>query len=268
MAICVPETDWSCESPEWVAALDPAVKARSEALAWSTLQALSGYRLSLCPITVRPCSRGCIEGRRTWTEAPAIYGGASSQTAFIPNINTDGLWVNSCGCARNDCSCTTLSELRLVGPIGGIVEITVNGAVLDPSAYRVDNGNTVVRLDGESWPACQDMEAALDDTEASTLGVTYYMGFAPDDLSKFAAGLMAAEFAKACTGKKCRLPAGVTAITRQGMTMEVQAGLFPNGYTGIEGVDAWLYTVNPNALKSAPRVTSPDYRAPRMTTFG
>lgn len=267
--ICVPETDWGCVDEAWVAGLDPAVKARSEALAWTTLQALSGYRISLCPITVRPCSRGCIEAARTWSEAPAVYGSGfyGSSGGFNPSVNSDGMWVNSCGCGPRDCSCSVLSEARLVGPVGGVVSVTINGAVLSPSAYRVDNGNLLVRTDGGVWPACQDMASSLGDTAKQTFGVTYYMGFAPDALSAYAAGVLAVEYAKACTGKKCALPSGVTTITRQGVSMEIQAGLFPNGFTGIQTVDAWLYTVNPSALKQPPRVSSPDYNRPRMTTY-
>lgn len=268
-AVCLPVTDWGCESPEWVAALDLQVKERSEALAWTTLQALSGYRLSLCPVTVRPCSRACADAARTWMVDPAVWGDGhyGATGSFSPNINAGGLWLNSCGCRSGDCSCTFLSEARLVGPVGGIESVTINGAVLDPSAYRVDNGNLLVRVDGGVWPACQDMAASLSDPTAQTFGVSYYMGFAPDLVSKYAAGLLAVEYAKACMGKKCALPNGVTTITRQGVSMEIQAGLFPNGFTGIQAVDAWLYTVNPNALKQAPRVSSPDYNRPRVTTF-
>lgn len=267
MSICVPDTtDWSCAADDWVDALDPAVKARAEALSWTTLQALSGYRIALCPVTVRPCSKGCIEAARTWEVAPVSWGGGT----FRPGINYNGSWVNSCGCGpRSDCSCGPLQEVLLVGPVGGIAKVTVNGVELTASAYRVDNGNRLVRLDGGTWPVCQDMGASLDDIDAQTFGVSYYMGMGPDELSSYAAGVLAVEYAKACNGdKRCALPAGVTQITRQGVTMEVQAGLFPNGYTGIQVVDAWLYSVNPHGLSMSPTISSPDYRPQRMTTWG
>jgi hypothetical protein len=48
------------------------------------------------------------------------------------------------------------------------------------------------------------------------------------------------EFAKACTGdKKCRLPGNVSQIVRQGLSIEVIGGSFPNGLTGIREVDTY-----------------------------
>jgi hypothetical protein len=266
MAICVPTTtDWSCAPEGFLEELEDGVQDRAEALAWTTLQALSGYRMALCPITVRPCSKRCSEAARTYRVAPIAWGGGS----FVPGINYNGAWVNSCGCGpRGDCSCGELQEAMLLGPVGAVTEVTVNGAVLDPSAYRVDNGNRLVRLDGGVWPTCQNMAASLEDIDAETFGVTYYLGLKPDSLADYAAGILAVEYAKACSGNKCALPSGVTQITRQGVSMEVQAGLFPNGYTGIRIVDTWLYSVNPHGLTMRPTISSPDYGTPRMTTFG
>lgn len=264
MALCVPETDWSCADPAWLDQLEPPVKLRAEQLAWSTLQALTGYRLAVCPIEVRPCSQGCIDAARTYYEAPVTASGYSAGGTFSPGINTSGAWVNSCGCRPNDCSCSSLSIARLEGPVGGIVSVVLNGATLDPSAYRVDNNNELVRLDGESWPACQDMAAPL--TEEGTFGVTYYRGLAPDNLAAWSAGQLAVEYAKACGGKKCALPSNVQTITRQGVSIDVSAGLFPGGATGIATVDAYIYTLNPYGLRTPSRVSSPDVRRPRMTT--
>ena len=260
-AICHPDVDWGCESEEWVDALDPTVKERSEAFAWLSLQSLSGYRLAICPVTVRPCSAGCIDLARTWQVAP-VWGGGT----FTPTINSSGMWVNSCGCRPNDCSCTAIPQARLIGPVGGIVSVLLNGAVLDPSAYRVDNGVWLVRTDGEPWPSCQDMVADPNTPDSNTFAVTYYMGFAPDPISSYAAGLLAVEYAKNCMGDTCRLPANITGITRQGVAMDVQAGLWPNGFTGIEEVDAWIFQVNPHNLKQPTTIASPDYRPGRMTT--
>lgn len=265
MSLCIPDTtDWNCADPTWLAELDPAVKLRAEQMAWSTLQALTGYRLSICPITVRPCSQGCIDAARTYYEAPVTAMGYSLGGAFSPGINTSGAWVNSCGCRPNNCSCTSLSIARVLGPVGRLVEVRLNGAAMTPGSYRVDNGNELVRLDGDTWPVCQDMAAGPDDED--TLFVTYYQGIAPDNLADFSAGLLAVEYAKACTGKKCALPPNVQSITRQGVSIEVSAGLFPGGATGIAAVDAYLYTINPYGLRTPARIGSPDFRPPRMTT--
>jgi hypothetical protein len=57
--ICYPAgTDWSCfGTPAEILELDPTIKARSEALAWSMLSALTAFRVSLCPVTIRPCAQ-------------------------------------------------------------------------------------------------------------------------------------------------------------------------------------------------------------------
>jgi len=157
-AICYPPgTDWSCAfSTEELDAMraDPeklAMMEKSEALAWMSLATLTADQIGTCPITVRPCKLGCNPGG-VYLTAPVV--GLSGR--FNPHINGQGVWVNSCGCTT-DCSCTTLCEAILPGPVGDIVEILLDGAVLDPSAYRVDNGNRLVRTDGGCWPACQDM---------------------------------------------------------------------------------------------------------------
>jgi hypothetical protein len=358
--VCYPDgTDWSCAyTPEEIAALDPATKERSEALAWSVLSALTGYRVSTCPVTIRPCLARCGWGG-TWTEAPVGMDGLSP---FI----SGGKWYNACGC-RDDCSCVSLCEVILPNGVGAVESVVLNGAVLDPTAYRIDNGNRLVRQDGECWPDCQDMSVPAtedyfeplegtygtsgrytftregdvvtltvmrDATENlpgtalesrftpldyqtiaqnlstrvtvqhltgtgtflianqvgtpaelvmqyiatpaepsvqgndDTFTVTYYPGVAPNEMTRYAAGVLANEFYLACSGKECRLPEGVTSVTRAGVTMEVATGMFADGMTGIAEVDAVIRVYNPYALKSRPMVMSPDRkRRGRITTW-
>lgn len=271
MSICYPDsTDWGCSlTEEEIAALDPVIKARSEALAWTTLQRLSGGNIAICSTIVRPCSIGCMAG--TWMTAPVTgatqYPWPSGRGWMNPQINSDGQWVNTCGCASPDsCSCTRVSEVRLPGMVGDIVRVTIGGANLTPTAYRVDNGNRLVRQDGNVWPLCQDMSVPATDDKAFV--VEYFDGVAPNEGINFAAGLLAVEFYRACTGHDCKLPAGVTSIVRQGITMEVQTGLFTNGYTGIQAVDAVIATYNPYARKSRPTVFSPDIPRGRTQSWG
>jgi hypothetical protein len=260
--ICYPDsTDWSCVPAEVIAALPPELKTRSEALAWSTLQALTGYFFSTCPITVRPCRRSCLPGGLAWPVAPVYVNGN-----FQPHINSAGYWVNTCLCGQDACSCTRICEVVLPGPVGGPMEVKIDGAVLDPTAYRVDNGNRLVRQDGECWPDCQDMNLPAD--EVGTWSVTYYRGTGPNSLLDYAAGVLAFEFSKACSGQDCRLPAGVTSVSRQGVSFQIQTGLFQNGFTGIQEVDAIVGLYNPGHLKAPPYVTSPDARTGRVTTLG
>jgi hypothetical protein len=235
---------------EWDA-LTEEVQARATALATSTLRRLSGYRVGGCPITVRPCTQGC------WSSLFATGGWGPTQLA-------DGTWVNTCGCTT-DCSCTTLCEVVLAAPVGPISWVKVDGIDIDPLDYRIDNGNRLTWIGvGECpWPSCQEM--ALPDTELGTFAVRYLNAHAPDSMAAWAAGTLAMEFAKACMGGKCRLPASVTSVTRQGVSFEITTGTFPDGVTGIREVDAWIGLWRP---EGSPTRTStvwyPGQRRPRV----
>jgi hypothetical protein len=268
-AICYPAgTDWSCAySTEQLDEMrgDPeklAMMEKSEALAWMSLATLTADQIGTCPITVRPCKAGC-RNSDTYLSAPV----AGLPGRFSPHINSAGVWVNACGCDTPDCSCTALCEAILPGPVGDITEVWLNGAVLDPTAYRVDNGNRLVRTDGDCWPLCQDMTQGEHGDEA--FSVTYYRGAAPDVVLLWIAGLLAVEWYKACSNDKtCRLPRGVRSVSRQGISYEIERNLFSEGTTGIPEVDALVTRYNPYGLKMAPTISTPQtIRRPRQTTW-
>jgi hypothetical protein len=183
-----------------------------------------------------------------------------------------GEWVNV-ACGTPQCSCTRLCEILLPGPVAALVEVSLDGALLPLSYFRVDNGYRIVRTDGDCWPSCQNLDAPLG--AAGTLGITYVPGIVPDAAGLWAAGVLACEFVKACnptSGAKCRLPASVTTIARQGLTMTLSTGMFEGNMTGIREVDAYLVAINPNGLRQPPMVWSPDvswakhrYETPQAT---
>jgi hypothetical protein len=227
--------------PDW-GDLDDALLCRSIDLAWSTLRTLSGGMVGNCPVLVRPC-----------LTSPCKVCSDYSLGVFRTG-ECEGCWANNCG--TSGCSCPSLSEIVLPGPVAEVWQVKIDGAALPVDSYRVDNGNRLVRTDGSVWPSCQDMSA--DVGESKTMGVWYIPGVVPDSAALWAAGVLTCEFSKACSGGKCRLPSSVTSIARQGVTMEFSTGMFPDGMTGIREVDAFLTSVNPNALKVAPKVWSPD----------
>lgn len=271
-SICYPPgTEWSCAYSEadlttmWADPHTAATMRRAEALAWSTLAALTAYQLGTCPIVVRPCAARC-KSAGSYRNGAGGYPGLPTPYmigSFNPHLEA-GVWVNSCGCqSAYDCSCTVLCEAILPGPVGRILEVKLDGAVLTPGSYRVDNQHRLVRTDGGCWPVCQDLG---HDDEDVGLWVTYYRGAAPNPLTLYAAGVLAAEYYLACTGNDCRLPAGVTSVSRQGVSFQVATGLFQNGFTGIREVDAIIGLYNPNGLTAPPSVSSPDMRGARITT--
>ena len=232
----------------------PTVQLRAKALAGQTMRMLTGYRVGGCAITVRPCTRSCVGSAGGWYS----YG-----PGFFPYQNSLGQWVNSCGC-QTDCDHLGAAQIALPGPVGRVDAVWLDGVELDESVYRVDNGNLLVRLDGGVWPTTQEMGLPL--TDAGTFGVTYLQGIPVDGLGAWAAGILACEYAKACSGGKCKLPSGVTSIVRQGIAMEIPTGAFENGLTGIREVDAYVQRWNPNHLKAGIGVWSPDLAVSTRTT--
>lgn len=256
---CLWPVDTACFTADWEA-LDPATQDRALALASSTLNRLTGYRVGGCPILVRPCKASCAEG---WPSYAAMYGSGGSSAGFSP-VNYGGVWVNSCGCSTA-CGCSALCEINLPGPVGEVYEVTLDGQVVNPDNYRVDNGTKLVWVGVEEcpWPTCQDLAAPL--TEANTFGIEYLNSYPVDALGAYAAAILAMEYAKACTGAKCRLPAGVTSVSRQGVSFEITSGAFPGGMTGIREVDTYIALWNPEGLRQSASVWFPGKDTPRVT---
>lgn len=264
MTVQVPEyggcpwpIDPACLTEQWETMAEP-VKVRAVALASSTLQRLTGGRVSNCPIIVRPCKPDAYHRQ---THMIPIYGGS-----FTPALNHLGQWVNSCGC-NTPCACDVSCEVKLPPPATRVEEVRVDGQVLPATDYRLDRNRLVYTGTGECpFPATQDL--SLPDTEEGTFSVTYLNAYPVDSLGAYAAGVLAMEYAKACSGTKCRLPAGVTSVMRQGVTMEIASGAFPGGLTGIREVDSFIAMWNPGGLQRGSTVYSPDRPAPRLTTWG
>jgi hypothetical protein len=246
---CPWDLDLTCIDVDQWNGFDPAVKTLATALASASLSALSAYRVGGCPITVRP-------GRQNSCCIPAYdtYGPRGSM--YSPGVNVAGLWINTCGC-NTGCDHGPSCSVRLPAPVGRLDEIRIDGVVLDLTDFRVDNGNLLVYGGNGDCP--------LPDTEVGTWSVTYLNSFAPDLLAQQAAAKLAFEFALSCGDDlhgQCRLPSGVTTIVRTGVTMEMAAGLFPEGFTGIPSIDAWISLVNPRTRKTQTRVSSPDVKGP------
>lgn len=244
---CVPwQPDMGC-APEWDS-LDPALQDRAIQMAWSTMRLLTGGMVGNCLVTYRPCvPKPCDTCAESWLLAPYLK---------------DGKWHNT-QCGTSKCSCVQLSEVRFPGKVAEVQEVYLDGALMDPTAYRLDHNNRLLRTDGGVWPACQDMR--LEHTDPGTYAVFYFPGVKPSSSGLWAIGVLAWEFSKACVGDKCRLPSSVTSISRQGVSMQFDNSMFSNGLTGIREIDAYILSVNPHKLKTPPLVFSPDVEHGRAT---
>lgn len=151
-------------------------------------------------------------------------------------------------------------------------EVRLNGAVVDEATYQIQSGRYLVRLRDENgvnpgWPCCQSLDLAT--TEVGTFSVTFTSGLPIPEGARAAASVLACQLGLACGGpdisKFCALPANVTSIARQGVTMNKGRVLsaFSLRKTGLSDVDLWLEAVNGAGLLAPSRVVSADDPAPR-----
>jgi hypothetical protein len=122
-------------------------------------------------------------------------------------------------------------------PVTAVVSVTVDGELLDPSAYRLTRAGWVERLTG-TWDVCGDVT-----------DIVYQFGEPPPEGGVQAAVQLAIQLMLDLTGdSKCRLPQRVTSITRQGISMSMidPMDFLPDGRTGFYLTDLWLASVNPH----------------------
>lgn len=237
--------DITCESPS---ATGSAVQTATEVL-WG----LSGRQYGLCEVTLRPCRKDCAVGY--WDTQWFPWSGTYPQPALI-----GGQWFNLvCGGCGGDCSCTSISEVVLPNVVNEILEVKVDGEILDADEYRVDNGNLLVRL-GADWPRCQELN--LPDTEPDTWSVTAVYGLEVPEAGKWAVGELACELLKSMRGDECALPPNVTQMTRQGISFTF-SDLLKDGKLGLTLSDLFLASVNPHSLASRSRTYSVDHPGAR-----
>lgn len=241
----MPNTIWPVKWTTDITAVDPETVDIAEKFAGSVLRMLTGRRVGNVPVTVMPCARTCAHPRNVALGNP-----------FHPILLETGQMAN-CFC-NGSCSCDSAPKVYLDSPVGAIVEVKVNDAIVPPTSYRLENGNWLVRTDGEGWPPCA----------GDRFTVTYMNGHPVDAIGQYVAGVLAAEYLKAMSAdKKCRLPAGVRSLSRAGVTIEVETGMFPGNVTGLKEVDSYLMLWNPSGMKIAPTIHSIDRRRNRQVSW-
>lgn len=216
-------------------------------------------------MTYRPCNPGC-QGARGYVAYPVGSAMAGAVGPWMSPYLDAGVWRN-CLCP-GPCSCRASCEVPFPGPVASVSEVKVDGVVVTADAYRldVDRGITyLVRVDGDCWPRCQDMDLA--DTEAGTMSVTYVPGEVLPLSGAAATGRLAAEFVKQCQGGDCALPDQLVSLSRNGVEVQVAdpATMLDAGLTGVESVDLWIRSVNPHRQAQRSRAYSPDAAAGRYT---
>jgi hypothetical protein len=259
-ALCAWVIDTSC-CTGWDE-FTPEIQERAAGWATGILDLLTGQQFARCPVKIRPCGSRCgwYGGYLTYPVDAASSAGMGAPW-MVPYIGAGGVWRN-CTCA-GPCSCRATCEAHIGGGQGvaEVLEVKVNGLVVPSTSYRLDdqNGPVLVRVDGECWPECQNLD--LTDDEPDTWSVIYRPGQLLPKIGELAAGELACEFARACVGDEgCQLPSQLVSMSRNGIEVQVAdpAQLLENGLTGLPNVDLFVKAVNPARLTHRPRVLTPD----------
>jgi hypothetical protein len=159
-------------------------------------------------------------------------------------------------------------------PIQAVGEVVIDGAIVDPATYRLDENRWLTRLADSNgvrqlWPQWQWLDRP--DTAIGTFRIgplTY--GLVPPISGKLHAARLACEFAKACSTnaddqEACQLSAQVKTVVRQGVTYDIVPVAEQVG-TNIPEIDKWVAAVNPKKLQASGRMVRPDWvlnRGPR-----
>jgi hypothetical protein len=231
-----------------------AIQAASE-----ILYQLTAQRFSLCQVELRPCRQSCY-GNFPW------YSWWQYGTYPQPYW-WNGTWYNlACGsCPGDSCSCPGLDQTTLPGPVASITSVTVDGVLLVPGTdYRLDDYRKLVRLGGQLWPFCQNMNLAA--TEVGTWSVVAVYGEAVPVIGRMAVGELGLELVKyIMCDDTCAIPRGTVDISRQGVSMTIGsiAELFNTGFIQLRMCDLFIQTANPNHLKARSFVYDLDGPGPR-----
>lgn len=230
--------------------------AESAEIASDLLFDFSGRQYpGLCTRVVRPCLSGPQCGVQLLSRGYVV--------------NWQGEWW--AGPIGRTCDCHGLSRIELPNyPVQSITQVSIDGAVVDPSEYRLDGAKFLTRLrdadgDRQTWPSCQALDLPAD--EEGTFEVIYVYGAEVPVSGQRAAAELACQIYMACpdsgvSASHCRLPSGAVRIVAQNLTIDLdklRSWSAKGGWaSGLPLVDAFLNAKNPNGLRRPPLIWSPD----------
>lgn len=221
-------------------------------VASAMLYARSAQRFpGICNATVRPSRQRSGELLGPW---------AFGSWPWLGSWGDGSCWTP--GMPFFGCGCGTPPRVELgYYPVRQIAEVKIDGVVLSPTAYRLDDHRWLTRIDGNGWPLCQDLSLA---DGVGTFQVKLLHGVDPGPDGVLAAAVLAGELALGYTSQACRLPRQIINLTQQGKTMQLfdPRSLAKDRLFGIFEIDAFIGDVNPNGLARRATVTSPDTRRP------
>lgn len=235
---------WLCPLPTG----SEAVSGHAVQIATEILWKKTGQRFGVCRQTLRPCASDCFDN-----VFPSHIIPFSLRYPFP--YSYQGMWFNlGCGGCPGSCSCTIIHEAILPAPVASIEEVKVDGVALDTSAYRVDDQRILMRLDGQPWPKCNDLNKA--DTEVGTWSVTATFGEVVPRGGQVAVGELAMEIIKGMMcDDECGVPSNAQSVQRQGVSMSFfdPDRILGQDRIGLYFSDMFLQTWNPNNIQRPAR---------------
>lgn len=223
--------------------VDAGLLTDAATLASQLLYALSGRQWSgACTTKIRPTQDA--------------YGCAG--VSGLPGLLARGVPFDSWLAASNGGACCTAGLLLPFYPVRSVSQVKIDGAVLDPTSYRVDDQRWLVRPGFPVFPTWQRLD--LDDTHAGTFSVSLSYGADPPAGGILAASALGAELAKSWAGLSSQLPRRITVVAGTGGVAALldRRDYLKDGLTGLSDVDTWLRSVNPAQQTRPPMVFSPD----------
>jgi hypothetical protein len=143
------------------------------------------------------------------------------------------------------------------------VYVKIDGVMVDPTTYRLDQNRYLVRLDSDSsgtnpgWPSCQYL--ARPSSSTGTFEVMLEHGIQPPAAGSYAVARLACELLKSLLGQPCHLPSRVSTVNRQQLSFTmINPSMLDNGLTGLYEVDLFIMSYNPAKTRGQTMVWSPD----------
>lgn len=249
--------------------IDDALLSASEVLYHLTFQQWPGA----CSERLRPCAQYRHYDTMRTNMRPGLTGAYSTLTGTYSSTTGSLLgWSGSgwsCSCRDvHQCGCHWLSQIELgMGPIVSVDEIRLDGEILDPARYRVDDYRWLVYIpesdsaERQGWPCCQRLDRPT--TAVDTFEVDATIGAVPSRAGVRAAASLACQFMLAWSPSgagECKLPKRVTSMSRQQVTMNLSdpVQLFDKGLTGVAEVDLWVQAIRSERTQRHGAVVIPE----------
>lgn len=257
VGVCAP---WADVADIDCATVDDAVLARWLLVASEVLYNLTGRAWpGECQETIRPVAADCW--RRGCFGIPVT--GVWSLSGW-----DNQRWQPTTANQSRSHSGRWLSEVHLPSrPVIEIVEVMLDGFVVDPTRYRMANRRSLVMTpqpgdEWQAWPCWQDDR--VDTTEPGTFGITYKYGEGPPPAGAEMAAFYACQLSLGASGAACQLPSRVTNITRQGVSMTIldPFEFVEKGMVGLAMVDTWIASVWAGRKRRRATLTALDRRKP------